>query len=440
MGEGETVRRCLLFFVLAAFTACGGQGGGHVESEVPGPTGGTPQTSHQPTQEPSDPPPDGPSGATGGATGPSAATGATGASGASGDPELPQDGSWQHPFVVTTFPARLTGDTSTEGQAVEHVYTPCAPATREDGNELVYRVVLPEDGTLTVAVDDVAGDAVDVDVHLLDAADAAACLARANVSLSRVLQGGVDYFVVVDTWWNGQQAMAGPFELSLSFVPAQTPGAGGCPDGMTRVPSSVGEACMDRYEAPNIAGAVPLVMFDFNQAEAWCGARGKRLCYDDEWTKTCEGPAKNKYVYGNTQDHSKCNTGKLWRQYNQSTLNLWPKSVSTPSVPGKAEHFAAAAMHSANGAQAAAHVEALYQAEPAGAYPDCKNEYGVYDLNGSVEEWTRRRDGGSANFRGNLKGRFWVSEATRTCQQNITVHGDAFVFYEIGFRCCRDLH
>ena len=30
---------------------------------------------------------------------------------------------------------------------------------------------------------------------------------------------------------------------------------------------------------------------------------------------------------------------------------------------------------------------------------------------GNVEEWTRRRDGGSADFHGNLKGRYWADPA-----------------------------
>ena len=43
---------------------------------------------------------------------------------------------------------------------------------------------------------------------------------------------------------------------------------------------------------------------------------------------------------------------------------------------------------------------------------------------------------GAQGFTGNLEGRYWAEH--RTCQDDITVHGDAFRFYEIGFRCCRD--
>jgi formylglycine-generating enzyme required for sulfatase activity len=66
----------------------------------------------------------------------------------------------------------------------------------------------------------------------------------------------------------------------------------------------------------------------------------------------------------------------------------------------------------------------------------CTAGNGVFDLTGNIEEWTRRRDGGQANFHGNLKGRYWAE--TRTCQNSITTHGDTFRFDEIGFRCCRE--
>ncbi|MBU1240521.1 hypothetical protein KJ865_12495, partial [Myxococcota bacterium] len=59
-----------------------------------------------------------------------------------------------------------------------------------------------------------------------------------------------------------------------------------CPEEMR----DTGTACMDLHEAPNIAGALPFVMFTFNESEAWCIDRGKRLCLDTEWTSVCEGP------------------------------------------------------------------------------------------------------------------------------------------------------
>ncbi len=198
----------------------------------------------------------------------------------------------------------------------------------------------------------------------------------------------------------------------------------------------VGDICMDLYEAPGEPGALPLVMYSFTEAEAWCQARGKRLCYDDEWQDACEGASGWAYPYGPTRVPGKCNDAKTWKVYSQTQLNGWPSGAAGPGIGSLAELFAAARAAGSAAAQAADHVESLYQAEGSGSYEDCVGAAGVYDLTGSVEEWTRRRDGGQASFHGKLKGRYWAE--TRTCQNGVTTHGDGFRFYEIGFRCCLD--
>lgn len=208
--------------------------------------------------------------------------------------------------------------------------------------------------------------------------------------------------------------------------------ATGCPDDMV----AIGAACMDRYEAPNRAGELPLVMYTFVEAEAWCGARGRRLCFDDEWLAACAGPDGLAYPYGATRVPGTCNDDATWRAYTQSLLNGWPAAASSPTVESLAALFAAARAASPAGAAAADHVAALYQGTGGGVRAGCVGPAGVYDLVGDVEEWTRRRDGGEPQFHGNLKGRYWAE--TRTCQSNVLVHGDTFRFYEIGFRCCRD--
>ncbi|MEZ4224465.1 MAG: SUMF1/EgtB/PvdO family nonheme iron enzyme [Polyangiaceae bacterium] len=208
---------------------------------------------------------------------------------------------------------------------------------------------------------------------------------------------------------------------------------GPCPADM----EPVGSACMDRYEAPNTPGGLPLVMFSFDEAEAWCVARDKRLCFDDEWALACGGNGMQKYPYGDVQEPGTCTDDKLWKLYDQTKLNGWPFTVSTPSIASLEQLLAEAKAKSPTAAIAADHVQALYQAEPSGSKPGCVREYGVFDLTGNVEEWTRRRDGGTPSFHGNLKGRYWAE--TRTCQNNIITHGDGFRFYEIGFRCCSDL-
>lgn len=209
--------------------------------------------------------------------------------------------------------------------------------------------------------------------------------------------------------------------------------AGPCPSDMLEV----GEFCMDRFEAPNVAGAVPLVMYTFDESAKWCEARGKRLCFDDEWTLACEGAAGTKYPYGDAHVPGTCNDDEPWKAYDQSKLNGWPWTVSTPAVETLDDLLDAARVVGSSATAAADHVEDLYQGEGAGVNAGCVNETLVFDLTGNVEEWTRRRDGGGGpEFSGSLKGRYWAD--ARPCQSAVEVHGDGFRFYEIGFRCCRD--
>ena len=207
-----------------------------------------------------------------------------------------------------------------------------------------------------------------------------------------------------------------------------------CPTGMVQLGKKV---CMDRYEAPNSPGQLPLVMYTFTESELWCKARAKRLCFDDEWTLACASPTgNNTYPYGTKHQPGICNDDKKWKTYSQTKLSGWPKSASSTQVATLAQLLAAAGAVSSTAKTAADHIQALYQGTAAGAKKGCVGPAGVFDLVGNVEEWTRRRDGGRAQFHGALKGRYWAEP--RTCQSAVKTHGDAFRFYEIGFRCCKD--
>lgn len=210
-------------------------------------------------------------------------------------------------------------------------------------------------------------------------------------------------------------------------------GCRSCPEDMEEIE----DFCMDKFEAPGQEGELPFVMFTFLEAEQWCESKGKRLCFDSEWTLACGTAQSLNYPYGDTHVPGTCNDNKTWRPYNQDLLNLWPIGINDPSVATLEELLTAARSSGVSGTSAADHIEQLYQGAPSGTYIDCVNTYNIYDLCGNVEEWTRRSDGGVTDFHGNLKGRYWAD--SRQCGDNIKDHGDSFRFYEIGFRCCSSL-
>jgi hypothetical protein len=207
-----------------------------------------------------------------------------------------------------------------------------------------------------------------------------------------------------------------------------------CPEDMV----DRGSFCIDPFEAPNRADALPFVMFSFYEAEQWCAARGKRLCYDDEWTQVCAGEENWSYPYHPSEhEPGVCNDEQLWRAYNQDKLNGWPWSLGVESFESLEQSLALVREMGAAASVAADHVWALYQGEGSGSNPGCTHDGEVFDLLGNVEEWTRRRDGGDGpDFSGSLKGRYWSE--SRTCQSAVKTHGNSFRFYEIGFRCCAD--
>ncbi|MCB9676097.1 MAG: endo alpha-1,4 polygalactosaminidase [Alphaproteobacteria bacterium] len=147
--------------------------------------------------------------------------GSTGPEGRSGDGQADTacaEGSICNPVVVGAMPFVHHGDTRNAPAALDHYG--CAPGTSEAGGEVVYRVDLVRAGRLTAAIDEIAGDGVDVDVHLLSGTDPAAdCVARDHIGVDEDLEAGT-YWIVVDTWTNSRGVpQAGPYTLTVGFEP-----------------------------------------------------------------------------------------------------------------------------------------------------------------------------------------------------------------------------
>jgi formylglycine-generating enzyme required for sulfatase activity len=152
--------------------------------------------------------------------------------------------------------------------------------------------------------------------------------------------------------------------------------------------------CIDLYEFPNEADALPRVSVSYDEAAALCRANGKRLCKEDEWERACAGNEGWDYAYGETKDPSRCNT---------------------ESRVGEVKDLA-----------------------PASKFPDCKSPIGVYFLDGNVSEWveaTRDLTGAEQAIRG---GTLWVADYGQSCYSRHT-HDRDTRWNDDGFRCCADV-
>jgi formylglycine-generating enzyme required for sulfatase activity len=183
---------------------------------------------------------------------------------------------------------------------------------------------------------------------------------------------------------------------------------------MVALPTS----CIDEYEAPNSRGELPIAQATAYDGERWCAERGKRLCYDDEWVRACEGPRGHRFPYGDTHKAGACNDDRSWIVVSWDALATWPDDAAV-----------------AEGAR-------LFQADMSGARADCVSDEGVYDLTGNVAEWVRRREGAvRPGWEHVLKGCYWAGcyhQPEPTCAFTNHAHPGAFRTYEAGFRCCTD--
>ena len=81
-------------------------------------------------------------------------------------------------------------------------------------------------------------------------------------------------------------------------------------------------------------------------------------------------------------------------------------------------------------------IERLDQREPAGSRPQCVSPFGVYDLNGNINEWVRR-PGKERPNRSGLKSGWWGPVRGR-CRPTVGFHKESDYGYEVGFRCCKE--
>jgi hypothetical protein len=170
--------------------------------------------------------------------------------------------------------------------------------------------------------------------------------------------------------------------------------------------------CMDKYEYPNVAGAIPMVMVSWYKAKELCEADGKRLCGDDEWTLACEGPERLPYTYGWKRDATACNIDHLWIAPNNGKLASKDPKIWGPEV------------------------DRLSKRVPSGSMPGCKSSYGIMDMGGNVDEWALNVTHNAKPYKSIFKGGHWAKGARNRCRPVTSSHSEETEYYAEGFRCC----
>ena len=173
--------------------------------------------------------------------------------------------------------------------------------------------------------------------------------------------------------------------------------------------------CVDRYEWPNRAGELPRVLVDWGEAQKSCESVGKRLCDETEWLFSCEGENMLPYVTGYERDRTACAIDRPYVE-RPRRLERWDACMASPACRRD--------------------FEKVDQREPAGALTRCVSPFGVFDMNGNVNEWVNLPDE-KYPHRSALKGGWWGPVRDR-CRPTVRFHDESDWGYEIGFRCCRD--
>ena len=93
---------------------------------------------------------------------------------------------------------------------------------------------------------------------------------------------------------------------------------------------------IDRFEFPNVEGALPSVGVGWDEAQELCRSRGKRLCSERGVGDRLPGPENFRYGYGNEYEPRRCNVPFLhegrWIRSGPSASGLHTECVSALGV------------------------------------------------------------------------------------------------------------
>ena len=180
-----------------------------------------------------------------------------------------------------------------------------------------------------------------------------------------------------------------PENMILIKASQYTSGSSNSNDNNPKHNVDINNFCIDRYEFPNKAGAVPTANLPWQKAADLCTKEKKRLCSENEWERACRSQYNYTYTYGNQYNSKACNT------HRGSSLG-------------------------------------------SGSKIKCTSPEGVFDMTGNLSEWTSSRWDANLGNRVVRGGSFISKEDYSTC----TFRGSndpKIQAKTIGFRCCKSI-
>lgn len=201
--------------------------------------------------------------------------------------------------------------------------------------------------------------------------------------------------------------------------------------------------CIDRYEFPNLPCDYPVTWVTAKEAIAICGVMGKRLCDAHEWEGACAGK-----VLAPEEDYD-------WRgpRDSQSGLHNLDREILWAYGPKKDHGKCATQSHRSKRCATSGWRGCGSNTYPAGAFPECKSAFGVYDQHGNAAEHMllplEEEDLGSKGGTGvaEMKGSWFIFNHYEAHKDDCrwrapSWHDDEglrHANYHLGFRCCKDV-
>ena len=206
------------------------------------------------------------------------------------------------------------------------------------------------------------------------------------------------------------------------------------------------KVCIDQYEFPDIPCEYPVVNVRANEAADLCRAVGKRLCDAHEWEGACAGAVRapeTEYMFG--QD----------RRYSSGMHNL-KREILWAYGPKKNHALCATNSFKTKDCPGGGWKQCGSNTYPAGAFPECKSPFGVYDQHGNAAEhmnlptkpeemMSRGTAGGLTEMKGSWfifsKGEAHLDDCRwrePSWHESKVADPNSHRNYHLGFRCCAD--